>query len=410
MPRVPRLGLVSLALAATMLLAACGGAGGAPTQQAAPPSEPAHSGMSQMSEPEAASIDAAGLRVALGNELREHTYLAASATGQALAGDDDGFNAAAQALDGNTDDIAALVGTVYPDVQESFRELWASHIDMFVRYTQGVASDDQPAADAAVADLTTYADTLAATFEQVTGLPATASQPLIAEHVTSLKSVVDSQKARDFNAVYANLRTAMAHMDMLAGPLAQQIATQQGLPGSVSGQAPDLRAGLNGLLQEHVLLAGSATGQALGGNQAGFEGAAAAIGGNTNDLSAAVGSVYGEETGTAFNGLWASHIDMFVRYAQGVAAGDQAAADAAVNELTSYVGTLASTLEQVTGLSADASTPLITEHVLSLKGAVDAQKAGDFAGAYEQLSEAGAHMQAIADPLAQQIATQQGLL
>ncbi|MGH8931988.1 MAG: hypothetical protein ACRDZO_15545 [Egibacteraceae bacterium] len=408
-----RLRLMTLTTAALMLLAACGGGAPAEDEATAPAQGTTQETDTQSAaeEPAAPELDAATLRATINNALREHVFLAATATGAALGGDTAGFDAAAAALGGNSEDIAALVGSVYgPELQETFLGLWNSHIDMVVRYTQGIAAGDTAAADAAVAELTTYSQTLADTFDQVTagGLPASASQPLILDHVLTLKSVIDKQQAGDAAGAFTDLRTAMAHMDMIAKPLAGAIATQNGIPGSVEGTPADLQAGLNGLLQEHVLLAGTATGNALGGNTAGFEAAAGAIGANTDDLAAAVGSVY-PDVQEAFRGLWASHIDMVVRYTQGIAANDTAASDAAVAELTEYVTTLANTFEQVTGLPASASSPLILQHVTTLKSAIDAQKAGDLTAAYTNLRAAANHMHEIANPLAATIVQQQGI-
>jgi len=282
---------------------------------------------------------------------------------------------------------------------------------MVVRYTQGTAAGDQAAADAAVAELQTYSQTLADTFESVTegGLPASASQPLILDHVLTLKSVIDKQKAGDQPGAFADLRVAMEHMDMIAKPLAGAIATQKGIPGAVDSQAADLQTGLNGLLQEHVLLAGAATSYALAGNTPAFEAATGAVSANTDALAAAVGSVYGPETGGVFKELWASHIPMVVDYTTGVATNDQAKIDDAVARLTAYTDTLANTLEQVTTLPASASKPLILSHVTTLETAIDAQKAGDATAAFANLREAAGHMHEIANPLAASIATQQGL-
>ena len=60
-----------------------------------------------------------------------------------------------------------------------------------------------------------------------------------------------------------------------------------------------LRSDLNMLLGEHVVLAAAATNAALGGRQAEFEAAAAALDANSVDLSQAIGSVYGAEAGEA---------------------------------------------------------------------------------------------------------------
>jgi hypothetical protein len=100
-------------------------------------------------------------------------------------------------------------------------QFWNSHILMFAAYTEGVATDDASAQQAAVDDLLSYSEDLAVAFEQLTAgeLPAAASQPLIQEHITSLAPAVDAQGAGDPATAYAELRNAAAHMQMIAFPL-----------------------------------------------------------------------------------------------------------------------------------------------------------------------------------------------
>ncbi|MGH8902563.1 MAG: hypothetical protein ACRDYA_13015 [Egibacteraceae bacterium] len=413
MPRLLRLTqLVSLALVALLMLAACGGA----TKQEAPVAPPAADAAKaeESEKPAEAAITADALRVTLNNVLREHVFLASAATGATLAGDTAGFEAAAKALEeGNSVEFADLMGKIYDnDTREAFLGLWNSHIDMVVAYTNGLAKDDKAAQDKAAADLDQYSTDFAAALEKITGLPATASQPLVAEHVGTLRSLIDKQKAGDVNGAYTDLRTAMNRMDRIAKPLAVQIAKQQSFAGTAEGKAADLQVGLNGLLQEHVFLAGAATAAALAGNTAAFEAAARAEKeGNSVDLANAVKEVYGQDTGDAFLGLWNSHVDMFVSYTTGLTKNDKAAQDKAVTDLTNYVGSLASVFEKVTegGLPATASSSLIQQHVTTLKTAVDVRKTGNLDAAYTDLREAAHHMRMIADPLAQAIVKQKAI-
>ncbi|HEX2274257.1 MAG TPA: hypothetical protein VHG90_10335, partial [Acidimicrobiales bacterium] len=110
--------------------------------------------------------------------------------------------------------------------------------------------------------------------------------------------------------------------------------------------ASTLRAGLTGLLTEHVHLAALSTGAALRGDTQAFQAYAAALNGPTNsntaDLTAAITSAYGADVGRAFDGLWRSegHIPAFVAYTQAIAAGDQAKANKAVADLTAYAKTV----------------------------------------------------------------------
>jgi hypothetical protein len=372
-------------------------------------------GMDHSEDGEAAEgeLTAERIRADLSHILAEHVVFAGLATSAAIGGDAEGFEQASTALtEGNSVRLADYVGSVYGDeTRDVFLDLWNSHIGMFVDYTQGAASGDQAAADAAVDELVGYTETLAAAFEDVTGgaLPADASQPGILEHVTTLQAAVDAQIDGDADAAFTNLREAAGHMDMLAVALAGAIAEQNDIPGDASSDLAAARSQLNTLLAEHVWLAGAATGNALAGDDAAFGAAATALTeGNSGDLAALVGRFYGEDTQAVFLDLWNSHIGMFVDYTTGVGADDQAAQDQAVAELTEYVTTLAAVFEDVTEgeLPASASAPLIEEHVLTTKAVVDAQAAGD--DWYAAALEAGQHMEMIADPLFEAIARQQG--
>jgi hypothetical protein len=172
--------------------------------------------------------------------------------------------------------------------------------------------------------------------------------------------------------------------------------------------AAALRAGLTGLLTEHVYLAALATGAALRGDSAGFEAFAAALNGPSNsnsaDIVAAVTSAYGDEVGKAFDGLWRSegHIPSVVAYTQALASGDKAKQDKAVSDLLAYAKTFGTTMNQVnSNLPAAAVEDEIKMHITTLKAVIDAQKAGNSVQVASALREAVSHMSGTADTLAE---------
>jgi hypothetical protein len=369
------------------------------------------------SETPAARTAAADLRGTLTGLMTEHVFLASEATGAALRGDAKGYEAYAAALNGPTDsntaDLVAAVTSVYGDqTGKAFDGLWRSngHIPAVVAYTQAVAKGDQAGAGKAVNDLLAYARTFGTTMHSVNAnLPADAVEAAVKMHVTTLKAVIDAQKARDATATYTALRQAYGHMGETAAVIAD--ATVKKFPekfeGSTASNAATLQAGLTSLLREHVLLAASATGSALRGDDKGFKAAAAALNGpsnsNTVDVVAAVTSVYGGQTGKAFDGLWRSngHIPAVVAYTQAVAKGDQAAADKAVNDLLAYARTFGTTMHSVNeNLPADAVEGAIKMHATTLKAVVDDQKAGDAAKTAADLRAAVHHMSDTASVIA----------
>jgi hypothetical protein len=148
-------------------------------------------------------------------------------------------------------------------------------------------------------------------------------------------------------------------------------------------KASDLRATLNNLEAEHVDLASAATRAGFDGDKS-FEAAAGALGKNTDELSAAIASVYGEEAGAEFKEIWASHIGFFVDYTVAAKAGDKAGMDKAVQNLNGYVEAISTFLSEANpNLPKEAVAQLVTEHVGLLKEAVDKHGAGDYAGSYD---------------------------
>lgn len=171
--------------------------------------------------------------------------------------------------------------------------------------------------------------------------------------------------------------------------------------------AAELRTALNMLLNEHTILAATATNAALGGRTAEFEAAAGQLNTNSEAISGAIGLAYGADAGKAFDGLWKKHIGLFVDYTKAVGAKDTAGATKAVDALTQYATDFAAFLSGANpNLPKDAVTELVKTHVLTLKQVVDDQAAKDWPKAYADLGAAVSHMHMIADPLAAAIAKQ----
>ncbi len=394
-------------------LAACGGgqATTAPTtaaQSSAPmASHDMTSGSPSMAPSAAPMTDsgAADLRVGFNALLGEHLILASKATGAALGGRSDEFAAYGGLLNTNGTDIGEVIGAAYgAEAKDQFNQIWSAHNGFFVDYTTGVATDDKAKMDKAVEDLTTvYVPQFSEFIAGATGLPIDAVTGLTTDHVVQTKAIVDAQAKGDWKAAYAAIRTAYAHMQMIGDAVAPAVAAKfpEMFPGDASSDAVGLRVALNQLLQEHLYLASSATGAALGGRTDEFGAAGEALNTNGTDVGAAIGSLYGDEAKDAFNQIWSAHNGFFVDYTTGVATDDQAKMDKAVNDLTTvYVPDFAEFLAGATDLPEDALTALITDHVLTTKAIVDAQGAGDIEAAAAADRMAAQHMAMIADPLA----------
>jgi hypothetical protein len=218
-----------LGLAAALALTGCS-MGGATASETEPSSAPMD-GMETTVD--TVNSDGAGLRATLTALLSDHVYLAGAAINQALA---DGGDleapltaAAVAALDENSVEVAAAVGSVYPDAEEPFLDSWRSHIPFFVDYTLGKVTEDQGKVDEAVSGLEQYAVSFGELINSVVPeLPAEAVQMELEMHATSLLAAIDANVAGD-PEYFGLLKEAASHMPMTATALAGGIAADQNI-------------------------------------------------------------------------------------------------------------------------------------------------------------------------------------
>jgi peptidoglycan hydrolase-like protein with peptidoglycan-binding domain len=171
-------------------------------------------------------------------------------------------------------------------------------------------------------------------------------------------------------------------------------------------KAADLRVLLGALEHEHVALASSATRAGFAGRPD-FKAAADSLDANSVALSQAVGSVYGDAAAAKFLAIWRSHIGFFVDYTVAAKNGDKAGMDKAVANLGGYVDAISDFFSQANpNLPREAVHQLVSQHVVLLKGAVDAYAAGDYAGSYKSQHDAYVQIGSIADALAGAIVKQ----
>ncbi len=214
--------------------------------------------------------------------------------------------------------------------------------------------------------------------------------------------------------VFVSLVGAVAAAALLALNMGAALAPAEGQQGHAmtamatsTTKASGLRSTLNTLFQEHIYLAAAATGAALGGREAEFKAAAAALDANSVSISKAIGSVYGQGAEDAFLPLWRKHIGMVVDYTVGVAANDKAKQDKAVADLIGYTQDFGAFLQSANpNLPKSVVADLVKHHVVTLKEVIDAQASKDQAKTYTAMRTAAGHMQMIADPLAEAIVKQ----
>lgn len=176
---------------------------------------------------------------------------------------------------------------------------------------------------------------------------------------------------------------------------------------TVETPAVELRATLGTLLSEHGNLAIITMRKGIEGAED-FEAAKAQLNENTQALSDAIASVYGEKAGQAFKDMWSAHIGYFVQYVMGTAENDEAKKQEALDELSQYRKDFSAFLEKATEgrVEADALAEGLQTHVNQLITAFDAYVAGDYAKAFSAQADARSHLYMTAKGLSSAIVNQ----
>ncbi|MCM3406024.1 copper amine oxidase [Cytobacillus oceanisediminis] len=351
-------------------------------------------------EPAQPSVEtpASDLRSALGHLLSEHAYLAAEAMRKGAEGAKD-FDAAANALNDNTTDLTAAIESVYgKEAAEQFNQMWTNHIGFFVDYVKASGSNNQAAKEEALNKLDNYRSDFSKFLEIATGerLESSSLADGLQMHVNQLVGAFDSYVQGDYEKAYQYERESIHHMYLVAKGLSSAISDQ--FPEKFHETmavtpAADLRAHLDHLLTEHAGLAVTAMQNGIDGSED-FEASANALAANTKDLAAAISSVYGDEAGQQFEGMWSEHIGFFVEYVKASGANDEAKKEEALKNLDGYRAEFSKFLETATDgrLKSDALADGLQMHVNQLVGSFDSFAAGDYEKAYDQAREAYAHM------------------
>ncbi len=172
--------------------------------------------------------------------------------------------------------------------------------------------------------------------------------------------------------------------------------------------ASELRAGLTGLLVDHVYLAGIAvnTGLTSGLDSGAFKASAKTLDDNSVALSKAIGGVYGDAAGKQFLALWRKHIGFFVNYAKGKATKNDALAKKALADLDGYRNDFGAFISSANpNLPKEAVAEELKPHIETLAAAIDAAAAKK-STVFSKLQAAAAHMPMTAKILAGGIAKQ----
>lgn len=157
---------------------------------------------------------AADLRAGLNRNFSEHAALAILTMQKGIDGAKD-FDAAAGALNENTDDLSASIGSVYgSEAAQEFKKIWSSHIGYFVDYVKATGAKDEEARDMAVQELDEYRVEQAAFLDAATEgrLKSKDLEEGPKVHVDQLLLAFNSYNEKDYDKTYPAIREAYGHM------------------------------------------------------------------------------------------------------------------------------------------------------------------------------------------------------
>src|SRR5439155_3723037 len=292
---------------------------------------------------ESDAAPATQLRVALDRVLAEHAFLIVQVMRTGLTPGPE-FDAAANTLDANTNDLVAAIQRVYgKDAATAFAEQWRNHIAFLVDYARALSKKDTSAANLADTQLHQYVTTFSALLAGAVQLPEAAVEGLIREHVEQLEQVAKFEASR-FGEAYPAILETYQHMFMIGDALATAIVAQS--PDRFPGQqfafsaATDLRIKLDRLFGEQTELAALAMRAKVNG-AADLAAAMAALNQATRELSAAISSVYGGAVDASAEAEWQKFGDLYLAYVTAKKVGDAAAQATAAQNLQQYGTALA---------------------------------------------------------------------
>jgi hypothetical protein len=349
------------------------------------------------------------LRLALDRVLAEHAFLIIEVMRTGLVSGAE-YDAAADTLNANTNDLVTAITGIYgADAGDAVDEQWRNHIAFIVDYTRALGDDDSTAADLADGQLEQYAEDFSSLLAGAIDLPEDVVLGLISEHVDQLKQVANFAAA-DFGDAYPDIRDTYDHMFMIGDGLANGIISQ--FPDKFTGRqfafspATDLRITLDTLLGEHTQLATLAMRAALA-DAPDLSAAKGALRENSDELQAAIGSIYGDDAGAAFAEHWRHHTGLYLDYVEATRDGEEAGRQAALDQLTTYQSNFTTFLSDANPfLHAADFRSLVREHTDFLVSQADSYADGDFATAYATQREAWAQIGELSAGLAEAIADQ----
>jgi hypothetical protein len=374
-----RTGLVSLVILVLAAAAACDS--GTPSRSGSPTTTQAGHPAGHMATPTTvvpANPSPAELRAQFEELLGHHALLAVRLMRAVVAENPELRQAAQASLQDNTRALTQLVTAAYDNTQsQRFDQLWQRTVQHLTAYAEAVHAGDAAARQSARTDLLADADAYGSWLTQASGgrVQAGAAPNAMRTHVDNLVKQLDAYAARDYATAYRIEREDYenlfgAGVTMAKGSVAPKAAAALDAP------PEQLRSAFSMLLGEHMELIIAAQRATFAGAPQ-FKAAAAQVNANSGALTKGMGAIVGPQKAAEFQSAWAEHVEGLLAYSTAVAGNDQAAEEAAKENLNGIAGRLALYLSDVVRneLPVEPLTQALSAHDTHLIDQVDAYAA-----------------------------------
>ena len=323
------------------------------------------------------------LRTTLERLLGHHAILAVRVMRGQVKGSPDLVQNLQDALGSNTHELTVAVRSLHgAKAAQTFERLWTSHVVSLFKYAGVVGAGKQEGKKKFEAQLDRYRARFGSFVETASDgkLKADIVAESLKTHINQLLAQVEAYAAKDYATTYRLEREAFAHMFPTGKALAGGLAVHHPGESSVALEDPaqSLKSALALLLGEHVGLLVEATRAGTSGSPE-FRYAAAALDGNTEDLTESMGALFGQKNAHRFNDIWADHIDVLMDYTIGKAEGNEKAQKRAMHRMNAFVRRFPRFLIRATGLRASPDlSRKIAQHEHLIVDQLDAYAAAKY--------------------------------
>jgi hypothetical protein len=373
-----RTGLVGLVILVLAAAAACDS--GTPSRSGSPATTQAGHPAGHTATPTTvvpADASPTQLRAQFEQLLGHHALLAVRLMRSVVAGAPDLRQAAEASLKENTQALTQLVTAAYDDAQsQRFDQLWQRTVLDLTAYAEAVHAGDAAARQSARDDLLADADAYESWLAEASGGRVQPSAPsAVRTHVESLMKQADADAAGDYATAYRIERQAYENL-FGAGVMMAKGSVAPKAAAALDAPPEQLRSAFAMLLGEHMELIIAAQRATFAGAPQ-FKAAAAQVNANSGALTKGMGAIVGPQKAAEFQSAWAEHVEGLLAYSTAVAGNDQAAKEAAKENLNGIAGRLALYLSDIVRneLPLEPLTQALGQHDTHLIDQVDAYAA-----------------------------------